>query len=679
MKIARSLFVAVLVAASLVSSAFAELPGSPQRIESFALDDHLGTRHAFTDWKDKVGIVVVFLGTECPLARQYTTRIQDLANRYADRGVHFVGINSNRQDSLAEITTEVNRSKIEFAMLKDPGNRVADLFGATRTPEAFLVKPDGTIFYRGRIDDQYGVGYARPDAEERYLRSAIEDLLAGREARLSETKPIGCLIGRVPGREPSGSITFSNQIVRILQKRCVECHREGQVAPFALTSYDEVAGWGEMIREVIEEERMPPWHASAAHGKFLNEARLPDGERQLIYKWIENGLPEGDRGELPPPAEFQEGWRIPKPDLIVKMPEPCRIPASGTVDYKTFIIDPGFTKDMWVRGSEGKPGNRLVVHHIVLFYLPPGQKAPRPIDPLVNTVAGFAPGTPAHVAPVGYARRIPAGSKLVFQMHYTPCGTEQYDQSEAGLIFTDEREVEKELKIGATLNYKFRIPPGDDNYLVESQYRFSQDVNIYSLIPHMHLRGKSFAFEAAYPDGRSEVLLDVPRYDFNWQNIYLLAEPKHFPEGTVLKGIARFDNSEKNLKNPNPTEHVRFGEQTWEEMMVGMYYYSMAEQNLKLGPPRVVPLDDGRYDVSFRYKPASKPTAVYLAGQFNEWKPDGHRMAGPDENGFYTTTVAFNKGRHEYKFVIDGKIWKPDPGNREQTGEYHNSVVTVGQ
>ncbi|MGE3317299.1 MAG: redoxin domain-containing protein [Planctomycetaceae bacterium] len=678
MRCGQSLQFSLLLAiASLISPSLVAA-GTPKRIDTFALNDHLGTRHSFDDWKEKKAIVVAFLGTECPLARLYSGRLQELADRFSDRGVHFVGINSNQQDSLAEITADVRRRAIRFPMLKDPGNRVADQFGATRTPEVFLLGPDGTVHYRGRIDDQYGVGYARPDSTQKYLKNAIDDVLADRPVRTPETETIGCLIGRVPVTPAAGDVTYSNQIARILQKRCVECHREGQIAPLALTSYDEVAGWAETIREVIRDQRMPPWHANPAHGVFRNDARMPYDEKKLIDQWVENGTPEGDPSQLPAPAAFHEGWRIPKPDLVLRMPEAYRVPGQGVIDYKYFIVDPGFKKDMWIRAAEGRPGNREVVHHLVLFYMPPGQDRPRPENSLVNIVASFAPGMPALVAPDGYARRIPAGSKLVFQMHYTPNGTEQTDQSEVGLQFADESEVEKELLIGASMNLRFRIPAGADNHQVDSLHRFRQDTLIYALVPHMHLRGKSFAFTAASPDQKTEVLLDVPKYDFNWQNIYVFEKPRLMPDGSELRCVAHFDNSERNLGNPNPNETVRFGEQTFEEMMVGMFYYTSAEQNLKLGAPRVTPLGSDRYQVTFRYKPGVKSSAVYLAGEFNAWKPSDHRMEGPDADGSFTTTVEFGKGSHEYKFVIDGKQWKQDPGNREQAGYYHNSVVKVG-
>ncbi len=556
-----------------------------QRIDGFTLKDSLGTAHSLSDWKDRKAVAVIFLGTECPLAKQYGSKLAELSRRYKSKGVEFVGIDSNQRDSLAAITHFGRVNHIEFPILKDAANQVADKFDAARTPEAFVLDASGTIRYRGKIDDQFGVGYARPSASRHFLADALDDVLAAKAVRTATVAAIGCRIGRVNRHAEKGSVTYSNQIARIVQSRCVECHRAGQIAPFTLTSFKDVSAWAENMMEVIDNQRMPPWNADPKYGEFSNDSRVPAAEKQLIAEWIDNGCPEGDRSQLPPPVTFAEGWRIPKPDLIVKMPKAFKIPATGIVDYQYFIVDPGLKHDVWVKAAEGKPGNRSIVHHMVLSYMPPGQKEPDPTDPLLKAVASSGPGIPALITPEGYARRIPAGSKLVFQMHYTPNGTEQTDQSEAGLVFADPTTVKKEMQIGAVINFQFVLPPGFDNVLCTAEDKFEKDTLLYALIPHMHLRGKSFRFVAAYPNGKTEILLDVPKYDFNWQNIFQLSKARLMPKGSVLRCIAHFDNSENNLVNPDPSKFVHFGEQTFDEMMVGMYYYALADQNLTLSKP----------------------------------------------------------------------------------------------
>jgi peroxiredoxin len=650
-----------------------------RQIEEFTLKDYLGAGHSLSDWKDKKALVVVFVGTECPLVAKYGSTLSELAANYKERGVQFVAIDSNQQDSLAEISHFARTYNLEFPILKDPENRVADKFGAERTPEAFVLDASCVLRYRGRIDDQFGINHVRPSASRDDLSDALDAVLADKEVKSPHVAAVGCRIGRVNRTEPRGDITYSNQVSRILQNRCVTCHREGQIAPFALSTYRDAVDWSETVREVIQEGRMPPWHASPEHGSFVNETQMPQDEKRVVLEWIENGMPEGDASQLQPPREFAEGWRIPTPDLVVKMPKPFTVPASGVVEYKYFTVDPGFKEDMWIRAAEGKPGNRGVMHHLILFYLPPGQKHPQPQDALFNSIGSFAPGMPALIAPDGMGRRVPAGSRLMFQMHYTPNGTEQVDQSEVGLVFADPKTIKRELTVGAAFNWKFRIPAGADNYRVEAGREFGQDTFIYALVPHMHLRGKAFRYTAKYPDGNSEILLDVPRYDFNWQNVYQLTEPKIMPAGTKLQCVAHYDNSENNLSNPNPRQSVHWGDQTWEEMMVGSFYFGPAEQDLTLGPPQVRQLGDNKYEATFRYKPPTGAQRVYLAGKFNEWKPDGYKMAGPDKDGFYMTSIELGPGRHEYKFVIDGKTWKADPGNREQTGYFGNSLLVLGK
>jgi hypothetical protein len=424
---------------------------------------------------------------------------------------------------------------------------------------------------------------------------------------------------------------------------------------------------------------MPPWHANPKHGKFWNDSRLSDEDKELIATWATNGCPEGDAADLPSLPAFVEGWQIEKPDVVFKMPQPFAVPAKGTVEYQYFTIDPGWKEDTWIKAAEARPGNRAVTHHLILFYHPPGSAEIEPIEPLFNSIAGFAPGMPPAVYPKGVCRRVPAGSKLVIQAHYTPNGTAQTDQSEIGIVFADPNTVKKEFHVQAALNWKFVIPPGAKEHPIEATYKLDQDSLIYSLTPHMHLRGRSFLYRAIYPDGREETLLDVPRYDFNWQNTYALAEPKRMPEGTQIHCRATYDNSADNLANPNALAPVTWGDQTWQEMMVGTIGFSLADQDLTVGLPQMKKLDSGEYEVTFAYRPAGDADAVYLAGTFNDWKPTDLAMEGPDTEGRYVRRMVLKPGNYEYKFVIDGSRWKTDPGNPVQVGFYRNSQLRVGE
>lgn len=570
-----------------------------QKVDRFQLADYRGKQHSLAEYAGKKAVVLAFIGTECPLAKLYGPRLAELAAEFEPKGVAFLAIDSNRQDAVTELAAYARLHGIQFPVLKDLNNELADRIGATRTPEVFVLDSQGVVRYQGRIDDQYGLtigsNYAKPELKERDLATALDELLAGKAISKPYQPATGCLIGRVREPNENSEVTYSNQIARILQNRCVECHRPGEIAPFSLTNYEEVVGWADMIAEVVRDNRMPPWHASPLHGRFLNDRRLTDEERRDIDAWVKNGAPEGDRSQLPPPREFAQGWQMPEPDMVVYMDdEPFTIPAEGVVEYQYFTVDPGLTEDKWFSATECRAGNPAVVHHIFVFVQPPGAPGEESMGAGRNRntgreklnsgevdvslrsggtrlISGTAPGVPPFVYPKGMAAYLPKGSKLIFQMHYTPNGTEQKDRSYVGFKFVDPEEVKSALEVDMAINFAFQIPAGADNHPVESWKEFKEDTLILDFTPHMHLRGKAFRYDVIYPDGRTETLLDVPRYDFNWQITYQLADPLLVPAGSKLHCIAHFDNSEENLANPDPTKPVRWGDQTWEEMMIGWF------------------------------------------------------------------------------------------------------------
>jgi peroxiredoxin len=538
----------------------------------------------FSELKEKKAIVVVFLGTQCPINTAFLPVLARLNGKFAPQGVQFLGINSNSQDTPTAVAEHAKKNELTFPVLKDPGNVVADQFGAERNPEVFVLDPAGHILYRGRIDDQFGIGYQRPGKPTREdLASAIDEMLAGKAVSVASTPVAGCKIGRVAKLSEAGTVTFSKHVAPILQKNCQECHRPGQIGPMSLISYKDAVSWAETIREVVDEGRMPPWFADPKHGKFSNDRRLQSDEKKTLLAWLDGGMPEGDRKDLPSPRQFTEGWIIGKPDLILKLPQPFDVPAEtpkGGVPYKFVAVDPGFKEDKWVYRAEAKPDAVSVVHHIIVFILPPGQRY-NPDNP-GQTLSGFAPGEMPMMGVEGMGKLIPAGSRLLFQMHYTPDGKPHRDQSMLGLIFAKEppkhRILTKPIHNLAFITKIIRIPAGAENFEMEGTYTFDRDCHILSFMPHMHLRGKDFRYEAIYPDGKKETLLSVPRYNFNWQTLYRLAEPKAVPKGTRIHCVAHFDNSTKNPHNPDPTHEVLWGDQTWEEMMLGwMDYYQDAK------------------------------------------------------------------------------------------------------
>jgi peroxiredoxin len=563
-----------LVALALIShSVFA---GEPT-VADFTLQDHRGKSHSLSELTDKPIVVLAFLGVECPLAKQYGAQLGKLAKEYEDKNVAFLGLDSNSQDSLTQLAAFVRQHEIEFPVLKDLGNQVADKLGVKRTPEVLVLDKDRIVRYSGRIDDQYGIGYVKDKPQREDLRIAVDELLAGKAVSVAKTESSGCLIGRVRDPKAGAAVTYSNQIARLFQDRCIECHRAGEIGPFSLDNYKRAAGWADMILEVVNDGRMPPWHADPKYGKFRNDRRLTDDEKRLIKDWVTAGAPEGDPKDLPAPKTFTDGWQLEKaPDAVISMrAKPFDVPAEGVVRYQYFMADSGFKEDKWIKAHEVIPGNRAVVHHVLVFAKSPKDRDVPGEGGLSGFLASYVPGLRSEPYPPGMAKRIPAGSQIVFQIHYTPNGSKQQDITRLGLVFMDESEVQYEVRTTSAVQRRINIPPGDDNWRAEAtSFGSPAGSLLLGYSPHMHLRGKSFSYEAVFPDDKKEMLLDVPHYDFNWQTFYRLSESRPLPPGTKLHAVAHFDNSESNLSNPNPKKTVRWGDQTWDEMMIG--YFDLA-------------------------------------------------------------------------------------------------------
>jgi len=582
---ASAILTASLFAASFASAADA-IPLLGKQLGEFSAKDYRGRPHSLSEYSESRVVVLAFLGTECPLAKLYGPRLASISRKYAGKGVTILGVNSNRHDSITEISAYARIHEINFPILKDLDNRIADQVGATRTPEILVLDQRRVVRYHGRVDDQYGVGYIRDEPQKSFLTNAIDSLLASQPVTTASTEVVGCFIGRKRKPDPNSDVTFSNQIARILNRHCVECHREGEIAPFSLTSYDEVVGWGETMVEVIDDRRMPPWHADPKHGDFINARVMTTLEKSQLRQWVNAGCPEGDRSQLPEKPTYTNGWQLPEaPDLVVNMRDkPFDVPAEGTVRYQYFEVDPGFKEDTWVKAAELQPGNRAVVHHILVFVQPPTGRSKGMSSTTGEFLAAYVPGHRAPHYPKGMAKLIPAGSKLAFQLHYTPIGTPQKDLSRLGLTYAKSDEaIDRVVVTQQASNHRgLVIPPNAENHRVEARSQTSPtDVEILAFMPHMHLRGKSFSYAAHFPDGRKETLLDVPQYDFNWQTAYRVARPVSLPRGAYLQCIAHFDNSENNLSNPDPTKTVRWGDQTWNEMMIG--YFDVAIPTEVLG------------------------------------------------------------------------------------------------
>jgi hypothetical protein len=368
--------------------------------------------------------------------------------------------------------------------------------------------------------------------------------------------------------------TFSKDVAPILFARCLGCHRPGEAAPMSFQNYKEVRPWAKAIKQQVVARTMPPWDADPAIDKFSNDRRLTDAQLATVVKWVDAGAPEGNAADMPKMPEFTKGWVIGKPDIQIDTGKDFVIPASGVVAYQYFKVDPGFKEDTWIQAAEVRPARRSQVHHIIVFVQEGGKRVTRAGEQFSDMLIGYAPGVPTITWDRDTAFLVKAGSQLLFQVHYTTNGTEASDRSILGLKIRKDAPKYRAFS-GSATQFKLEIPPNDPSYETHATYVFKEDVTLLDLTPHMHLRGKAFKYVMTYPDGRSEVLLSVPRYEFNWQLSYIFAQPRQVPAGTKIEATAWYDNSVNNKWNPDPTQTVKWGDQTFQEMMIGFFNYKV--------------------------------------------------------------------------------------------------------
>ena len=384
--------------------------------------------------------------------------------------------------------------------------------------------------------------------------------------------------------------TFTKDVAPILQRNCQTCHRPGEAGPFSMLTYEQTRPWAAAIKEAVITRKMPPWFADPRYGKFSNSDTLTQGEIDTLVAWVNAKALKGDPRDMPKPVQWMEGWAIGKPDMVFQLPIPFDVPASGVIDYQHVIVPTGFTEDRWIQAAEVRPTDRSVVHHIIAFVREPQSnwfKGQKPgvffVAPQVKTeeqpdtsalpsdfLVGYAPGQPAEILRPGQAKLIKAGSDLVFQVHYTPNGKPVEDRTRLGIVFAKRPPEKRVLTLSAT-NGTFKIPPGDPNYRVDASFQVGTQVELSGLHPHMHGRGKDFLYKLVYPTGETETILSVPHYNWHWQNWYTLDRPMVLPKGTTIECTAHFDNSPNNPDNADPKKEVAWGEQSWDEMMVGFF------------------------------------------------------------------------------------------------------------
>ncbi len=498
--------------------------------------------------------------------------------------VDFFGVISDRSVTRTAAAKHVAEFKFEFPVLFDASGELAEALRPTHTPEAFVVDLDGRLAYRGRIDDLYaGLGKKRTEASRHDLADAVAAVVAARPIAIPRTEPVGCLYEPAPaGKKGASAITYTRDIAPLVQANCVKCHRDGEVAPFALATYEDVSKRARQIVSVTQSRFMPPWKPEPDFGHFLNERRLTDRELALFKTWAENGAPEGVAADLPPPPKFVEGWQLGEPDLVIKMDEPFEVPAGGADIFRNFVIPVDIDQDKLVAVAEFRPGNPRVVHH-ALFYLDKSGVARKKdaADPgsgyssfggpgflPSGSIGGWAPGGTPQPLRDRMGRSLQKGSDLVLQIHYHPSGKVERDQSTVGIHFV-KQPAGKVVAPIVVIDRRLYIPAGADRHAMSGSYTLSTDTTMVAVIPHMHLLGREMKVTATLPDGTLEPLVWIKDWNFNWQDQYHLAKPRRFPKGTRLDVEAIYDNSDQNPLNPNsPPKEVTWGEQTADEMFL---------------------------------------------------------------------------------------------------------------
>jgi mono/diheme cytochrome c family protein/thiol-disulfide isomerase/thioredoxin len=541
-------------------------------------------------WRDGRGerlTVVALTSVTCPLCRKFGPSLARIEDAFRERGVKFVFVNVSGTDSAADMRKQVADLGLEGLYLNDAGGEVARSLRARTTTEVFVIDSANTLVYRGAVHDQYGVNFTLPEPRRRLLEDALDAALAGRAPEIQATSAPGCAIEpakttTADGGEPS--VTYARDISRIMAANCIECHREGGVGPFRLDTYEAVSRRATMIRAVTEEGTMPPWFAapidSGAHASpWSNDRSISQAEKDAIAAWIAAGKPEGDPKDLPLPRAFAESaWKIGPPDAVFELPQPIAVKADGFMPYQNVLVPTNLTEDRWVKAVQIAPTDPSVVHHVLVFALDedaakdPATRRRLGADEASGYWAAYVPGNDSMVLPEGMARKLPANSSLLFQIHYTPNGKATSDQMKIGLVFSDAPPKHL-VRTAAVANIRLRIPPGAANHRETGQLRVPADAKILAFMPHMHVRGKAYRYELELPGQPKRTVLDIPKYDFNWQLRYELREPLEAPRGAVLHGTAWYDNSADNPANPDPTKTVRWGQQTVDEMMLGYIEY----------------------------------------------------------------------------------------------------------
>lgn len=587
------LLTALAVSPALAIAADPPPAPSPAASLGFDLADMQGRLHPLSQNDRRVVRVFVFLSTACPISNSYSAelnRLAQFARQPRTHEVQFFGVVSDSSITRAAAKAHFDEYRVEFPVLFDAAGLLAKALRPTRVPEAFVIDADSQSAYRGAIDNAYeAIGRRRATVTKFYLRDAIQAAADGAPAPVAQTPAVGCVFPDPTHAAARGDVTYTRHIAPLIQSRCLNCHRDGQAAPFSLHDFAATKRHAAMLVEVTRERLMPPWMPAAGEQpKLVGQRRLTDDELELLQRWHADGCPEGDASDLPPAPQFAEGWQLGEPDLIVKMQQPFTVRAEGPDLLQNFVIPIDIPEDKLVAAVEFHPGNKRVVHHAVLFLDEKGQA--RKLDAATpepgygnfggpgflpsGALGGWSVGNTARRLPDDMGRYLKKGSDLVVQIHYHPTGKEEVDQSELGLYFVP-RPLAESLAAPAKLvgsiwlaNYQLDIPPGESRYEMKTTYVLPKEVIMVGVVPHMHLLGKSMEAVAVLPDGRRQPIVNVPAWNYNWQDEYYFERPFKLPAKTRLEVTAVYDNSADNPSNPSsPPRRMTWGDETTDEML----------------------------------------------------------------------------------------------------------------
>lgn len=576
--------IAALRAEDAASAPLAEAPrmlqpadhGIGRLVPDTPFTDLEGHALMLSDAMSPVALVLAWIHPTCPLSNKFGPELARLEREFGSQGVAFLVVAAPGAVD-GEIREFIRRHRLASRVALDSTGTLAGVLGATTTTEVFVMDRARTLRYRGAINDQYGLGYNKPAATRTYLRDALAALLARKPIAIAATTAPGCALDvravtPVAGASP---LTYHHQISRIIQQNCVECHHAGGLAPFTLESYAAVIEHAGMIKKQVSRGAMPPWFATAidhAASPWINDRSLTPQDKSDLLAWLASDRAIGNPADAPVPRTFNRDWTIGQPDVVFKIPKPVAVQAEGFMPYQFQVIATNFPEDRWVQGYEIRPSARAVVHHVIVSMHPAGTAVVKRGEGSGGFWAAYVPGNSWRNYPDEFARKLPAGGKFGIQIHYTPNGTALDEQLEIGLVFS-KHPPKYEMHAMGIPQVRLRIPPGEANHVETATYLVPHDLMVTGYQAHSHLRGKAYKFEELKADGSAETLLDLPRYDFNWQLQYNYIEPRRIPAGSRIKVTAVFDNSRANPANPDPDKLVRWGPQTFDEMMIGYVEY----------------------------------------------------------------------------------------------------------